>query len=166
MRIAPEPHHDPRGLFARLFCPIEWAAAGLAPFSPVQMNLSRNPTLHTLRGLHLQHPAHAEAKLVRVTQGRIFDVALDLRPESPTYLQWAGVELDAEGMQALFIPAGCAHGFLSLAPDTDVLYLMDRAHVPNQGRGVRWDDPRFAIAWPAEPVLMDARDASWPDWTN
>lgn len=165
VRIEPEPHHDARGLFARLFCPRAWEAAGLPPFTPVQMNVSRNPTAFTLRGMHLQDPPHAEAKLVRVTRGRIFDVALDLRTDSPSFRCWTGVELDAAGMEALFIPEGCAHGFLTLEPDTDVLYLMGRLHVPDQGRGVRWDDPAFRIAWPRQPVLIDGRDAGWPDWS-
>jgi dTDP-4-dehydrorhamnose 3,5-epimerase len=157
-----EPHEDERGGFARLYCPVEFAAAGLA-FAARQVSLSRNPAPGTLRGLHFQDPPHAEAKLVRVTRGRVFDVAVDLRPDSPAFRRWTGVELDADGMHALFVPPGCAHGFLTLEPDTDVLYQIDRDHVPGLGRGVRWNDPALAIAWPAEPALISERDATWPD---
>lgn len=161
--VESQPHADVRGSFARLHCPDEFAAAGIA-FTARQTSLSRNRTLHTLRGMHFQDPPDAEAKLVRVTRGRIHDVAVDLRRDSPTYRRWIAVVLDADDLRGLHIPSGCAHGFLTLQPDTDVLYQIDREHVPGLGRGVRWDDPAFAIEWPAKPAVISERDAAWPDF--
>lgn len=157
-----EPVRDDRGFFARLHCPEEFAAAG-HPFTPAQTSLSHNAAAFTLRGLHYEAAPHQEAKLVRVTRGRVFDVAVDLRPGSPTYAKWAGAELSAENGRALLIGAGMAHGFLTLEPDTDVLYQIDRIFEPGHGRGVRWNDPAFAIAWPAEPKVISERDAGYPD---
>ena len=162
LRVETEPNADDRGLFARLQCPDESAAAGAA-FQPIQTSLSRNPTAGTLRGLHYQTTPHAETKLVRVTRGRVFDVAVDLRPDSPTYRRWTGCELSADNLTALFIPEGIAHGFLTLEPDSDVLYQIAPAYTPGHKAGVRWDDPAFAIAWPAVPQLISDRDASYPD---
>jgi len=164
LRIDAEPHCDARGLFARIYCPEEFAAAGIPDYQAWQMSLSRNPTCHTLRGMHFQPAQHDEAKLVRAVRGRAYDVVIDLRRDSPCYREWIAVELDAEAMNAVFVPEGCAHGFLTLQPDTDVMYQISPLHVPGKARGVRWNDPAFAVRWPAEPVLMDARDASWPDW--
>jgi dTDP-4-dehydrorhamnose 3,5-epimerase len=157
-----EPHEDERGAFARLHCPEAFAAAG-HPFAPVQTSLSRNPRAGTLRGLHYQPAPHAQVKLVRAVRGRIFDVALDLRPDSPTYRRWASAELSADNARALLIPDGVAHGFLTLEPDTDVLYQISPAFQPGHEAGVRWDDPAFAIAWPAKPALISARDSGYPD---
>jgi dTDP-4-dehydrorhamnose 3,5-epimerase len=162
--VFPEPRGDERGSFARLQCPDEFAAVG-APFEPVQTSLSRNPATGTLRGLHYQPAPHAERKLVRAVRGRIFDVAVDLRPDSPTYRKWAAAELSAENMAGLFIPEGVAHGFLTLEPDTDLLYQISPAFEPGHEAGVRWDDPAFAIAWPAQPALISPRDATYPDFT-
>jgi dTDP-4-dehydrorhamnose 3,5-epimerase len=164
LRIEAEPHCDARGAIARLFCPREFAAAGI-PDCPVwQASLSRNPTCHTLRGMHFQAGPHAEAKLVRAVRGRAYDVVIDLRQDSPRYAEWIAVHLDAEAMNAVFVPEGCAHGFMTMQPDTDVMYQISPLHVPDKARGVRWNDPAFAVDWPAEPALMDARDACWPDW--
>jgi dTDP-4-dehydrorhamnose 3,5-epimerase len=157
------PASDERGAFARLQCPDEFAAAGF-PFAPVQTSLSRNTAAGTLRGLHYEAPPHDEAKLVRVVRGRIFDVAVDLRPQSPTYRQWVGAELSHQNGRALLIGRGMAHGFITLEPETDVLYQMDRMFSPGHGRGVRWNDPAFAIAWPAEPQVISARDAAYSDF--
>lgn len=158
-----EPRTDERGSFARLHCPEAFAAAG-HPFAPVQTSLSRNPTAGTLRGLHYQPPPHAEVKLVRCVRGRIFDVAVDLRPDSPTHRQWAAVELSAETGRALLVPEGVAHGFLTLEPDSDVIYQISPAYQPGHEAGVRWDDPAFAIAWPSAPALISPRDAGYPDY--
>ncbi|HEY3948965.1 dTDP-4-dehydrorhamnose 3,5-epimerase family protein [Phenylobacterium sp.] len=158
-----EPHEDERGAFARLQCPDEFAAAG-APFAPAQTSLSRNPTPNTLRGMHWQPDPHGERKLVRAVRGRMFDVAVDLRRDSPSYLKWAGVELSADNARALFIPQGVAHGFLTLEPDTDVLYQISPKFEPGHEAGARWDDPAFAISWPAAPALISKRDATYPDW--
>lgn len=162
LRVEADAHRDDRGLFARLQCPEEFAAAGL-DFAPVQTSLSRNPHLHTLRGMHYQPAPNAETKLVRVSRGRIFDVAVDLRPDSPTYRRWTAAELSAENLVALLIPEGVAHGFLTLEPDTDVIYQIAPAYRPGHEAGVRWDDPAFAIAWPAPPALISPRDATYPD---
>jgi dTDP-4-dehydrorhamnose 3,5-epimerase len=157
-----EPHEDDRGAFARLQCPDEFAAAG-HPFAPVQASLSRNPRTGTLRGMHYQPAPHGEIKLVRTVRGRMFDVALDLRAGSPTYRRWTAEELSADNARALFIPEGVAHGFLTLEPDTDVLYQISPAFQPGHEAGVRWNDPAFAIAWPAIPSLISERDATYPD---
>ena len=161
-RVEAEPHADDRGLFARLHCPEEFAAAGIA-FAPAQTSISRNPKAGTLRGMHYQAAPHAETKLVRVTRGRVFDVAVDLRPASPTYRQWTGAELSAENLVGLFIPEGIAHGFLTLEPDSDVVYQIAPAYRPGHDAGVRWNDPAFGIEWPAQPQLISERDASYPD---
>lgn len=157
-----EPRQDERGAFARLQCPDEFAAAG-HPFNPAQTSLSRNPRQGTLRGLHYQPAPHAETKLVRTVRGRIFDVAVDLRPESPTYRQWTAAELSADNGRALLIPEGVAHGFLTLEPNTDVLYQISPAFEPGHEAGVRWNDPAFAIVWPSPPELISDRDAGYPN---
>jgi dTDP-4-dehydrorhamnose 3,5-epimerase len=160
--IEAEPHTDARGLFARLYCSQEFAAAGLGSFASTQVNLSRNTACHTLRGMHYQMTPFAEAKLVRAVCGRAWDVVIDVRHDSATYLQWTAVELDTVAMVALFVPEGCAHGFLTLEPDTDILYQMGRAHTPGHERGMRWNDPALNIAWPAVPSVIAPRDAEWP----
>ena len=160
-----EPHADDRGAFARLHCPEEFAAAGI-PFEPVQTSVSRNPTAGTLRGMHHQPAPHAETKLVRVTRGRVFDVAVDLRPDSPTHRRWVGTELSAENLRGLFIPQGVAHGFITLEPDSDVLYQIAPAFRHGHEAGVRWDDPAFGIEWPLAPVLISQRDATYPDYAG
>jgi dTDP-4-dehydrorhamnose 3,5-epimerase len=161
IRIVPTPHADARGFFGRLYCPQEMAAAGL-DFTSVQINLSRNTAAHTLRGMHFQTEPHGEAKIVRVTRGAIFDVAVDIRPGSATYLKHVALRLDAESAGALFIPEGFAHGFLTLEPETDVLYQMGRAYVPGVARGYRWDDPALAIDWPQAPAVINEADRNWP----
>lgn len=164
VRVLAAPHVDERGAFARLYCPEEFAAAGI-PFAPVQTSVSGNPRAGTLRGMHYQAAPHAETKLVRVTRGRAFDVAVDLRPDSPTHRRWTAAELSADNRVALFIPQGVAHGFLTLEPDTDVLYQIAPAFRPGFEAGVRWDDPAFGIAWPpADPRVMSERDRGYPDF--
>lgn len=153
---------DERGAFARLHCPDEFAAAG-HPFAPLQTSLSRNAKAGTLRGMHYEAAPREEAKLVRVVRGRIFDVAVDLRPASPTYRRWTGTELSADNGRALLIGKGMAHGFVTLEDDTDVLYQIDKMFEPGHGRGVRWNDPAFAIAWPISPAVISERDATYPD---
>lgn len=158
-----QPAADARGSFARLHCPEEFDAAG-HPFVPVQTSLSRNHAAFTLRGLHWQAPPHGEGKLVRVVRGRIFDVAVDVRPASPTHCRWVVAELSAENGRALLIPPGVAHGFLTLEPETDVLYQIDRAFAPGHERGARWNDPAFGVAWPAAPEVISERDAGYGDY--
>ena len=158
-----EPIEDDRGAFARLQCPDEFATAGY-PFEPVQTSLSRNPARGTLRGMHYQPAPYGEAKVVRVVRGRIFDVAVDLRRDSPTHRRWTGAELSAGNARALMIPEGVAHGFVTLEPDTDVLYQISPAYQPGHEAGVRWNDPAFGIEWPAQPSLISERDAAYPDY--
>ncbi len=154
---------DERGFFARSVCTREFALHGLeAPMS--QCSVSFNARRGTLRGLHFQAAPHDEEKLVRCTAGAIFDVAVDLRSGSATRLQWFGTELSAGNHRALYIPKGFAHGFVTLADATEVLYMISVPHAPGFGRGVRWNDPAFAIHWPLEPVVISARDAGYPSF--
>jgi dTDP-4-dehydrorhamnose 3,5-epimerase len=161
--IEPERHDDERGFFARTWEPEEFTERGLNS-DLAQCSISYNRQRGTLRGLHYQAAPHEEAKLVRCTAGAIFDVAVDLRPDSPTFRDWFGVELSAENRLALFVPEGCAHGFLTLADDSEVHYQISQAYVPDAGRGVRWDDPAFAIRWPSEVVVINERDKSYADF--
>lgn len=161
--VEAQAHRDDRGFFARLHCPEEFASAG-HPFVPAQTSLSHNARAGTLRGMHYQARPYAETKLVRATRGRAFDVVVDLRPDSPTHRQWAGVELDAARANAVLIPEGIAHGFLTLEDETDVLYQIAPAYSPGHDRGVRWDDPVFSIDWPAAPTVISARDAAYADY--
>lgn len=162
LRVDPERHEDERGFFARTFCQREFAAQGRS-FRPVQCSTSFNARRHTLRGLHYQADPPGEDKLVRCTRGAIFDVAVDLRPESSTYLRVVTVTLSPDNGRQLFIPRGCAHGFLTLAEDAEVEYMMTEFFVPEAARGVRWNDPMLAIAWPAPPEVLSDRDRHWPD---
>ncbi|MBX4918644.1 dTDP-4-dehydrorhamnose 3,5-epimerase [Rhizobium bangladeshense] len=156
---------DERGLFARTFDAKSFADRGLVPVYP-QCNVSQNHKRGTLRGMHFQADPRPEIKLVRATRGRVFDVALDLRRDSPTYLQWASVELDARSRNAFYIPAGCAHGFLTLEDDCELFYQMSEVFVPELARGVRWDDPAFSIAWPFEPSVISERDAALESYSR
>ncbi len=158
-----EPHADERGFFARSWCAREFAAAGL-PADLVQCNVSWNARRHTLRGMHWQAAPHEEATLVRCTRGAILDVVVDLRPGSATYLKSAAVRLDEENRLALLVPAGAAHGFLTLEDRSEVLYQMSAFHRPEAARGARWDDPAFGIAWPAPPAVISERDRAYPDF--
>lgn len=156
-----EVHEDSRGSFSRTYCREALAAAGL-PFELVQANLSRNPTRHTLRGLHFQHPPHQETKIIVCVRGRIWDVAVDARPGSPTFGEWRGFDLPAGGGRGLYLAAGLAHGFLTLEPDSDVHYLTDAAYTPHASAGISWRDPALAIDWPAEPAVISERDQALP----
>lgn len=158
--ISAEPHSDDRGAFARVYCAREFAQAGIA-FDPVQMNLSVNTGRHILRGLHFQRPPHAEAKMVRAMRGTIWDVAVDLRA-GETFGQWHAVELDAERMNAVFLPEGVAHGFMTLTEESAVLYQMGRIYETGHASGIKWDDPDLAIAWPHRPAKMSPQDETWP----
>lgn len=162
--VAPDLKGDERGFFARTWCAEEFAMHGLAA-RVAQCNLSYNRTRGTVRGLHYQAPPAAEDKLVRVVRGAIFDVAVDLRPDSPTFLQWVGVELTADNRQALYVPKGCAHGFQTLTDDAELFYQMSEFYAPALACGVRWDDPLFAIAWPLPVQVISERDANYPDCT-
>ena len=159
LEVHPERHADARGHFARTY-----DVEQLGPV--VQMSTSFNVHAGTLRGMHLQAEPHGEDKLVRCTRGAVFDVAVDLRPGSPTLHAWHGVELSADNGVALWIPRGFAHGFQTLTDDAEVLYAMSTPFVDGAGCGVRWDDPAFGIAWPEPPPggrVMNERDAGYPD---
>lgn len=161
MIVEPEPRHDERGFFARLWCAAEFANAGIhATF--VQTNLSFNRQAGTLRGMHFQLAPHAETKLVRVSQGVIWDVALDLRPDSPTFGQWFGVELSSTNRRMLLIPEGFAHGFQTLEDNTEVNYQVSAYYEPKAGAGVRFDDPAFNITWPRPVSVISEQDRRWP----
>jgi dTDP-4-dehydrorhamnose 3,5-epimerase len=158
-----EPHTDDRGFFARSWCRKEFEAHGLnSEF--VQCNISYNALKGTLRGMHYQAPPHAEAKLVRCTRGAIYDVVLDLRPNSPKFRNWVAVELTAENHRMVFIPEGCGHGFLTLEDDTEVFYQMSEYYHAQSGRGVRWNDPAFGIRWPGKVDVISQKDREYPDF--
>jgi dTDP-4-dehydrorhamnose 3,5-epimerase len=163
VQIDLEQHRDDRGFFARTFCEREFLAHGLPGQFP-QCNLSHNARAGTLRGMHYNEPPHEEAKLVRCVRGAIYDVVIDLRPDSPTHLQWVGVELSADNGRALFVPKGFAHGFLTLSEATDVFYHMDSFFQANAASGFRYDDPLFDIPWPSEPAVISERDATYPNF--
>ena len=163
--IVPELLRDERGAFARTFCAEAFAERGLVANWP-QCNVSTNAARHTLRGMHWQAAPHGEAKLVRATRGRVFDVALDLRPASPSYRRWAAVELGEARANMFYIPAGCAHGFLTLEDDCALFYQMSAPYVPEAARCARWDDPAFSIRWPVAPAVIGARDAACPDFAE
>lgn len=157
-----EPHSDDRGQFARCYCADVFARHGI-DFTPVQCNLSFNPHSGTLRGLHYQARPVPDSKLVRCTRGAIFDVAVDMRPGSPTYAEWIGADLSAENGRALFVPGGCAHGFQTVQPESEVFYLMGAPYRADLARGVRWNDPAFGIGWPERSPRLNMRDAAYPD---
>lgn len=159
--IRPKPFVDDRGSFARIFCQDEFKGAGLEDVV-AQVNLSTNHVAGTLRGLHFQRGAAAEAKLVRCVRGSLYDVLVDVRPGSPTHLQHYGVELSADNMLALYVPEGCAHGFLTLEDDTDAIYQVSTTYTPGAEDGMRYDDPVLGIDWPAEVSLISDKDANWP----
>lgn len=159
--VHPELLEDERGAFARVSCEQEFAAQGLlAGWS--QSSISWNPKRYTLRGLHFQPEPYGEHKLVRCTRGKIFDVAVDLRKGSATRFRYHGLELSAANRAALYIPPGFAHGFLTLQEDCEILYQIREPHRPGYGRGLRYNDPALAIAWPAAPLCLSERDASYP----
>ncbi len=155
-----EPRRDERGFFARQWCADEFARAGLDT-RVAQINTARSVAAGTLRGLHYQVAPHAEVKVVRCTQGAVFDVVVDLRPGSPTLGQWFGIVLDAESGRMLYVPEGCAHGYLTLAAGTDLAYQTSVAYAPSSARGVRYDDPAFGIVWPRPIEVISPQDSSW-----
>lgn len=161
VRVEIDPIRDDRGFFARAWSEDEFAAAGLTA-SWVQANLSHNPRAGTLRGLHYQREPDLEAKLVRCMRGRVLDVAVDMRPGSPTFRRWVSAELTSERGEAMFVAPGCAHGYLTLEPETDVYYQASARYAPASATGVRYDDPAFGIDWGAPIVHVSEADRSWP----
>jgi dTDP-4-dehydrorhamnose 3,5-epimerase len=161
--LEPERIGDERGFFARTWCAREFAERGLST-QLAQCNISYNTLSGTLRGMHYQAAPHAEVKLVRCTSGAIYDVVIDVRPGSPTYRCHFGATLSAATRMAMYVPEGCAHGFLTLTDGSEVFYQMSAFYAPEAARGVRWDDPAFAIAWPGDVRVIAARDAGYPDF--
>ena len=161
MVIDPSPHADARGRFMRAWCSREFAEHGIG-FEPVQANLGLSLSRGTVRGMHFQEAPADEAKLVRCTTGSIFDVVLDLRPESSSYGKWHGVELSSVNGRMLYLPQGCAHGYQTLEPNTEMHYMTSAFYVPSAVRGVRFDDPTFGIVWPLAVTEMSEQDRNWP----
>jgi dTDP-4-dehydrorhamnose 3,5-epimerase len=159
--IEPEPLTDTRGMFARVWCEEEFARQGIG-HRPVQANVGWNPRRGTLRGLHFQVSPSLEAKLIRCTRGRVWDVLVDLRPDSPSFRQWHGEELSADNRRMLFIPPHCAHGYLTLADESELWYHASTAYDAGASRGVRYDDPSLAIRWPEPVAVISDRDRTWP----
>lgn len=159
------PFHDERGFFARSWSRELMETHGLNP-NVVQCNTSFSKTRGTIRGMHFQHAPYQESKLIRCTSGAIFDVVLDLRPESPAYKQWYGVDLTAENRRMLYIPEGCAHGFQTLTDDTEIFYMVTAAYHPESEGGVRWNDPMFNIAWPLPMTVISEKDRNLKDFTG
>lgn len=160
-----ERREDPRGFFARAYCEREFAAQGL-PTRMVQTNTSLTRQAGTLRGMHFQRAPHAEDKLVRCVRGAIWDAIVDIRPDSPTYCKWIGVELSEENCRMLLVPKGFAHGFVTLTDDVMVTYQVSEFYTPGAEGGARWNDPAFGIEWPVEVVGMSEKDRSWPDFVR
>ena len=161
--IEQDPIGDERGFFARAYCQKEFADHQLTPVF-VQANNSLSRTKGTLRGLHYQLGEFAEDKLIRCLRGSIFDAVVDLRPNSPTYLQHHTLTLSGEARNAVYVPRGCANGIETLEPDTELYYLVSNFYSPKAERGLRWNDPRFAIKWPLEPAVISSKDAAHPDF--
>jgi len=158
-----EPKTDERGFFARSWCRHEFEQHNLNP-NLAQCSISFNLKKGTLRGMHYQTGDHAETKVVRCTRGAIYDVAVDMRPSSGTFMQWIGTELTAMNRRALYIPEGCAHGFLTLEDETEVFYQISEFYYPEAACGVRWNDPSFGIVWPEIVEVISERDKTYPDF--
>ncbi len=161
--IEPELVSDERGVFRRHFCSEEFAAHGIET-RVMQGNVSENPHLHTLRGFHYQLAPHAEGKTISCFGGAIYDIIVDLRPESKSFLQWIAVTLDAKDRSSLHIPPGCANAYLTIEPGTVVHYYMSELYTPGSYRGFRYNDPAFKFVWPAEPRLISKKDRNLPDF--
>jgi dTDP-4-dehydrorhamnose 3,5-epimerase len=158
--VEPTPHGDERGRFMRAWCAKEFADHGLN-FVPVQANMGFSVKKGTLRGMHFQVEPALEAKLVRCTRGSMFDVALDLRPDSPTYLKWFGVELSADNARMLYVPEGCGHGYQTLEDNTEMHYMTSAYYTASAVRGARFDDPAFGIQWPVPVTVVSEQDRKW-----
>ncbi len=164
-RVALDKRGDERGFFARAFCEQEFAAAGLETRFP-QHNLSVSAEKGTLRGLHFQAGEHAEAKLIRCTRGAILDLVVDLRADSPTYKGWAAIELTADNREMVYVPRGCAHGYMTLTDDAEASYMTSAPYAGHAEGGVRWDDPGIGLVLPFAPAVVSDKDRSWPDWAG
>ncbi|MCP4935996.1 MAG: dTDP-4-keto-6-deoxy-D-glucose epimerase [bacterium] len=165
VEILAEPHHDERGFFSRIYCPQTFMDAGIK-FNSTQINLSGNLRAYTLRGLHFQNAPFAEARLVRCLLGSAYDVVVDIRPDSKTFGQWQAFILSAQSMNAVYIPEGCAHGFLTLKDNTTLHYQMGCPHKPGHASGILWNDPFLAIDWPHKPLIISQADKNWSSFTD
>jgi dTDP-4-dehydrorhamnose 3,5-epimerase len=163
--IEPEMLTDERGAFARIFCKKEFKNHGLNP-NIFQCSISLNKEKFTLRGMHFQKIPHAEAKLVRCSRGLIYDVIVDLRPNSPTYMGWTSIEISLENKRMVYVPEGFAHGFQTLEDNTEVIYQMSQFYSPGHSGGFRWDDPSFNIEWPTEPIVISPKDKIFSDFRS
>jgi dTDP-4-dehydrorhamnose 3,5-epimerase len=163
--IDPEPARDERGFFSRTFCTREFAAQGLET-NFVQHSLSFSSRRGTVRGMHFQRPPHAEVKLVECARGAIWDVIIDLRPQSPSFARWQAFELNDENRRQLYIPKGFAHGFETLSDDAEVRYLISAFYESSAASGLRYDDPAFAIPWPVPVTTISPKDKGWPDYVS
>jgi dTDP-4-dehydrorhamnose 3,5-epimerase len=161
--ITPDLIEDERGFFARTFCRREFEERALNP-DLVQCSISFNKKKNTLRGMHYQAKPHAEVKLVRCTMGIIYDVIVDLRPESITFKKWFTIDLSQKNSKMLYVPEGFAHGFQTLTDNSEIFYQMSEFHHPESARGIRWDDPAFGIEWPLPVSIISKKDSSYPDW--
>lgn len=161
--LEPERRGDDRGFFARLYCEREFAQVGLCS-NVAQINDSLNVKTGTLRGLHYQMPPDAEVKIVRCIKGALYDVILDLRPDSPSYSKWFGAEINEDNRLMMYVPQGCAHGFITLQENTEVLYMANACHSLASERGIRYSDPAFEIKWPITPITISEKDQSWRDF--
>lgn len=162
--LKPERFEDPRGFLSRSFSAREFEERGLNP-CVAECNISFSKKKHTVRGMHFQHSPHAQAKLVRCTRGAVYDVIIDLRPESETFGQWIAEELTAENRHLLYVPEGFAHGFQTLVDDVELFYQISTTYAPGSEGGVRWNDPAFGIEWPErEIVVINERDRTYPDF--
>lgn len=159
-----EPRSDDRGFFARAFCVDEFLRHGLSPVV-AQANLSHNRMRATLRGMHYQKAPHAEVKMVRCVNGAIWDVIIDLRPESKTYLKWTAVDLTRDNHRMLYVPKGFAHGYQTLTDDAEVFYMVSDPYAPGSEAGIRWNDPRIGIRWPLADPIVSPKDAVHPEFT-
>jgi dTDP-4-dehydrorhamnose 3,5-epimerase len=161
--IKPEPFEDHRGLFRRHFCQNEFKAHSL--FTEIQQtNISENHKAFTLRGFHFQHPPKYESKVISCLTGSLFDIVVDLRPDSPTYLQWQQFELSADSRASIYVPEGCANAWMTLADNTCVLYYHSEFFSPGYEGGIRYDDPLFKFKWPREPAVISDKDKSYPNF--
>ncbi len=158
-----EPVADERGIFARTWCEEEFKTAGLST-ALAQFSISFNKAKGTLRGMHYQLAPATEIKLIRCTQGSVFDVIIDLREDSPTFRQWVACELTAQNHRALYVPEGLAHGFITLEDNTEMFYQISAPYAPASATGVRWNDPSFKIEWPLKPTVISPRDAEYKDF--
>jgi len=159
-----KPFEDERGFFSRAYCANEFAEHGLTT-RVAQANISFNHSKGTLRGMHYQIPPHGEVKIVRCTRGALYDAIVDMRPDSETYLQWIGVELTEQNHRMLYVPENFAHGFITLADNTEATYQVSEFYTPGAERGLRWNDPAIGIEWPLEPVVISEKDQSWDDYS-